>query len=318
MEGIGETELFMKDAKVAAAIPAKNEQRAIGSIVKLASKHVDKVLVVDDGSTDKTALVALLAGAEVMSHKVNRGKGAAIVTALKWAMEEDIDIVVFIDGDGQHDPDAIPDLLSPILYDEADITIGSRWHHEKGLKEMPLHRYAGNWVLSTATSLSLSKVIRDSQSGFRAFHRRTLSAFMQSMEVGFAVESEMIALADKAGFRWKEVGIKASYIDVDANSESAWYHGFSVLGKALRILRLNKPGRFFGALSVSSFIMVVILGFLGRLLFPEENLLPIGLMYLISFFIITGGFFMFSGIMLSGINRTSDKIFTIVGKIMKK
>ncbi|HHD16108.1 MAG TPA: glycosyltransferase family 2 protein [Euryarchaeota archaeon] len=304
--------------KVAVAIPAKNEQRTIGSIVMLSKKHADKVLVVNDGSTDKTALVALLAGAEVLSHKYNKGKGAAIVTALKWAVKENIDIIIFIDGDGQHDPGAIPDLIKPILWDDTDISIGSRWHHEQGLREMPFHRMLGNWVLSTATSLSLSKMIRDSQSGYRAFHRRTFPAFMQAMEIGFAVESEMIALADKAGFRWKEVGIKASYFGLDANTESSWYHGFTVLGKALRLLRLQKPGRFFGALSVFSFFLVITLAFWGKTAYPDEKLLPLWMLYFVAFFIITGGFFMFAAIMLSGMNRISERIFKSVMQLIER
>ncbi len=304
--------------KIGVAIPAKNEQRAIGSIVLMTKQHVDNVLVVDDGSTDRTALIALLSGAEVISHKINRGKGGAIVTALKWAIEEGIDIIVFIDGDGQHDPDAIPMLLMPILQDIADISIGSRWHHDEGLSEMPFHRMLGNWVLSHATSLSLSKTIRDSQSGYRAFHRRTFSAFMQSLEGGFAVESEMIALADKAGFRWTEVGIKASYHDLDANSEGAWYHGLSVLGKALKLLRLQKPGRFFGALSLTSFLLMLLFGFIGNAANHNNDMLPLWVLYFITFFIITGGFFMFAAIMLAGLNRTSERILKIVLKLIKK
>jgi glycosyltransferase involved in cell wall biosynthesis len=304
--------------RIAVAIPAKNEQRAIGSIVTMCLEHSDKVLVVNDGSTDKTALVALLAGAEVVSHRVNKGKGAAIATSLKWAMKENVDILVFIDGDGQHDPDAIPSLVEPIIKGETDITIGSRWHHEEGLSEMPVHRMLGNWILSTATSLSLSKTIKDSQSGFRAFHKRTFPVFMQSMEVGFAVESEMIALADKAGFGWKEVGIKASYLNLDANSESSWYHGLSVLGRALKVMRLQKPGRFFGALSIFSFLLVISLAIYGRLSQPDEKLLPLYLLYFIAFFIICGGFFMFSAIIVSGMNRISERMFKLIASILRR
>jgi glycosyltransferase involved in cell wall biosynthesis len=284
----------------------------------LAKKHVDTVLVVDDGSKDKTALIAKLAGAEVIQHKDNLGKGGAIVTALKWADANSYDIIVFLDGDGQHDPDAIPLLLDPIIKDKVDITIGSRWHHEKGLSEMPFHRVMGNLLLSTTTSLSLSKVIRDSQSGFRAFHMRTLSSFLQSMESGFAVESEMIALADKAGFRWMEVGIEASYDDLDANTEGPWSHGLRVLGRALRLLRLNKPGRFFGILSISSFFIALAIAIWGRYTFPDENLLPIGALYIVASFTIVGGFFMFSAIMLSGLNRMSEKLFKIVLDIVEQ
>lgn len=304
--------------KIAAAIPARNENKAIGSVVYLTSQYVDEVLVVDDGSTDNTALIAKLAGAKVISHKVNKGKGAAIVTALKWAKKKKVDIIVFIDGDGQHDPAAIPELVEPIINDEADITIGSRWIHEEGRSEMPFHRILGNWVLSTATSLSLKKMIRDSQSGYRAIHMRTNSAFMQAMETGFAVESEMIALADQAGFRWKEVGVKANYSELDTSTESSWYHGISVLGRAMRVLRIHKPVRFFGSLSVLSFLSAVGIAIWGRIMYPRENLLPLGALYMVASLTIIGGFFMFSGIMLSGMNRISERVFKIVGEMLSR
>jgi glycosyltransferase involved in cell wall biosynthesis len=303
--------------KVLAAIPACNERKAIGSVVTLAKKYVDTVLVVDDGSTDKTALIALLAGAEVVSHRINRGKGEAIITALKWADKNNFDVIVFLDGDGQHDPGAIPSLLEPIKKGELDITIGSRWYHEEGLSEMPFHRIVGNWVLSTTTSLSLSKMIRDSQSGYRAFHLRTLPSFLQAMESGFAVESEMIALADKAGFKWKEIGITASYGDLDLSTHGPFTHGLRVLGRALRVLRMNKPGRFFGSTSFLFFFIAIGISIWGRYAYPEENLLPLGALYIVASLVIVGGFFMFSAIMLSGLNRISDKIFKIVLDIIR-
>lgn len=295
--------------KIIAAIPVKNEKKSIGSVVLLCRKHVDEVVVVDDGSTDKSGLIAKIAGAHVITHDKNLGKGAAIISAIKWCKDRDADIIVFLDGDGQHDPDAIPDLVDPIKRGEVDITIGSRWVHEEGRSEMPFHRILGNWVLSTATSFTLNSMIRDSQSGYRAFHFRSIPAFMQSTEKGFAAESEMITLADKKGLRWKEVGIKANYHQLDTSTQSSWYHGISVLGQVLKVLRVHKPVRFFGALSMLSFLMATGIAVWGRLSFPDSKLLPLGALYLVSFFTIMGGFLMFSGIMLSGMNRVSERIF---------
>jgi glycosyltransferase involved in cell wall biosynthesis len=303
--------------RVLTAIPSWNEKKAIASVVMLAQEYSDAVLVVDDGSTDKTALIAKMAGAEVIQHQENLGKGGALVSALKWADKNNFDIIVFIDGDGQHDPAAIPDLIDPIRKGMVDITIGSRWHHEEGRSQMPFHRILGNWVLSTTTSLSLSKVIRDSQSGYRAFHMRTLPSFLQSMESGFAVESEMITLADKAGFKWTEVGIKANYGELDTSTEGPVSHGLRVLGKALRVLRLHKPNRFFGSISMASFLFAMGIAIWGRFTFPDESLLPIGALYIVASLTIVGGFFMFSAIMLSGLNRISEKIFRIVIEIIE-
>ncbi|MFO8051843.1 MAG: glycosyltransferase family 2 protein, partial [Thermoplasmatota archaeon] len=291
--------------KRAVAIAARNEQRTIASVVMLSREHADRVLVVDDGSTDRTALLARLAGAEVISHGMNKGKGGAIATALRWAKREDVDVIVFVDGDGQHDPGHIPELLGPIERGEVDITIGSRWHHDQGLKEMPVHRILGNWVLSQATSLSLSKLIRDSQSGFRAFHIRTLDSFLHSMETGFAVESEMITLADAKGYTWKEVGITAQYDSLDANTQGSWTHGFSVLGRVMRVLRVHRPVRFFGLLSIMMLLLSTGVTVFSRIMYPGWNLLPPGALFIVVALYILAGFFFFSGIMLSGVNKLS-------------
>ena len=100
--------------KTLAAIPCFNEELAIGSVVLKARKHVDDVLVVDDGSTDSTVEVATEAGAVVVSHEVNMGKGAAIKTALEYTSEGGFDALVLLDGDGQHDSNQIPLLMKPI------------------------------------------------------------------------------------------------------------------------------------------------------------------------------------------------------------
>lgn len=303
---------------VAVAIPARNEQRAIASVVLLCREQADRVIVVDDGSTDRTAELASLAGAEVISHASSKGKGGAIATALRWARENRPDILVFVDGDMQHDPANIHALVQPLIDGEVDITIGSRWHHQEGLRQMPPYRIFGNWVLSRATSMSLSRSIRDSQSGFRAFHIRTLDAFMQVMESGFAVESEMITLADLKGYRWKEVGITAEYDQVDASTHPGWVHGLSVLGKAMRVMRIYRPIRFFGMASILLLVLAGGVAVYSRISYPEWPLLPPGVLYIVLSLYFLAGFLLFSGIMLAGVNRISDRVFRMVADMMEE
>jgi glycosyltransferase involved in cell wall biosynthesis len=134
-----------------------------------ARRHVDDVLVVDDGSSDATTEIAKAAGAQVLRHETNKGKGAAVKSALNYAAANSFDALVFLDGDGQHDPDQIPQLLQPILDGTADIVIGYR-----DFKQMPRYRRVGRFVLDYTTAAN--KLTNDSQSGFRALNQNAIAA----------------------------------------------------------------------------------------------------------------------------------------------
>ncbi len=120
---------YMRSAKpyVIVAIPAFNEEIAIGSVVLRSKKYADEVIVIDDGSKDQTAEIATMAGAKVLPHLNNGGKGAAIKDAFAYAKKANADVLILIDGDGQHNPDEIPVLLAPIFKGDADIVNGSRF-----------------------------------------------------------------------------------------------------------------------------------------------------------------------------------------------
>jgi glycosyltransferase involved in cell wall biosynthesis len=138
---------------VIAAIPCYNTEKYIAEVVAKTKKYVDEVVVIDDGSTDSTADMARLAGAVVLSHSKNRGKGAAMKTAVESTKA---DIIVFIDGDGQHDPDGIPALLEPIIQGKADFVIGSRYIEGSRLSFNPFVRKAANAIASLVISLVVS------------------------------------------------------------------------------------------------------------------------------------------------------------------
>ena len=214
--------------KSIAIIPAYNEEVAIGSIVLRTLKYVDNVLLIDDGSDDKTKEVALLAGAHVLTHPTNYGKGVALKSGFDYLKDLDYDIIITIDGDGQHNPDEILEIMRPVLEDGADLVNGSRYMN--GPEEnTPAYRRVGQQVLDKATNISAGINVTDSQSGFRAFSKRALNCF-RFKDTGFGIESEMLADAAEAGYKIVEVPITVRY-DVDSSTKNPVTHGVGVLLK---------------------------------------------------------------------------------------
>jgi glycosyltransferase involved in cell wall biosynthesis len=193
---------------VICVIPAFNEETTIGQIVSGALRHCDKVLVVDDGSQDRTAEVSLQAGATVVRHIIRLGAGGALSTGFAAALKTSCEIILTMDGDGQHRPEEIPTLLDPIMKQQADIVIGSRTMGRIGT--MPLLKRIGNRALSIATSLATGTKLTDSQSGFRAYRREVLEyAIHKAWDYRWA--SEILVLASKANLTIKEVPITTVY-----------------------------------------------------------------------------------------------------------
>ncbi len=193
---------------VVAGIPCFNEAPYIGSIVKALEGLVDVVVVVDDGSTDDTAWVAREAGAEVIRHERNRGYGAAIRSCFEAAIRLGADVLVTLDGDGQHDPAQVPALLRPLLEDEADMVIGSR--HLGEFSGIPAYRRVGIAIITGLFNVGAARHITDAQSGYRAYRRRVLEGLSLS-ETGMGASVEILIKARSEGFRIAEVPITCTY-----------------------------------------------------------------------------------------------------------
>jgi glycosyltransferase involved in cell wall biosynthesis len=227
--------------KIVAAIPCFNEERCIGSVVLKTKRFVSSVVVIDDGSTDATADVAAQAGATVSQHGQNRGYGAAVRNALSEGRELGADVLVILDGDGQHDPKDIPRLVKPLLDGQADIVIGSRFI--KGGKKPPVYRRIGQGVLNIVTNIGSGEKISDSQSGFRAYSAKALRE-LNLAENGMSVSSEMQFAIRKVGLKVAEVPIEVSYVDKPKRSPIG--HGLSVLSRVLVLFSLRQPLLLFG------------------------------------------------------------------------
>ena len=257
--------------KIFAVIPCFNEERFIGSVVLKTKKYADSVIVIDDGSTDETAEVAEAAGALVIKHKENQGKGAAINTAFEQARKNGWSVLVLLDGDGQHDPADIPSLLQPVLKDEADVVVGSRWLESNG--QTPSYRRTGQRVLNFATNMSSQVKLTDSQSGFRAFSHKAIQV-LSFKEKGLSVESEMQFLISEKGLKVAEVPIDVSYMEKAKRNPVR--HGVSVLNRLLVLSSLRNPLLLFGVPGLALLLCGLILGARVLTIYSNTHELAIG------------------------------------------
>jgi glycosyltransferase involved in cell wall biosynthesis len=192
---------------VIAFIPAYNEAAKIGEVVAQTRRYVNEVLVIDDGSSDNTTAVAEQAGAKVIRHEHNRGKGSAIVTGLAYFGRAEAEFAMLLDADGQHDPEEIPKFIEAAQGLNADVVVGTRMSETE---KMPLVRRLTNRFTSWVTSRMIRQVIPDSQCGFRLIRRSVLP----HLELGsshFETETEVLIQAARAGHKIVNVPIRTIY-----------------------------------------------------------------------------------------------------------
>jgi len=224
-------------------IPAYNEELTIGSVVLQAKKYAHHVLVVNDGSKDKTSEIARAAGAEVIDHLKNSGKAAALSTGFRELRKRDFDIIVTMDGDGQHKIEDINTLLIPLLDEEADLVIGSRFLN-KGVN-IPLYRQIGQKILNKVTNVGSPKKVTDSQSGFRALNRKALR-HMDFHSMGYAVEQDMILHCLENGLRITDVPISVRYDVPNGHKQGSFRMGMSLLNNLISTIGYKRPLLLFG------------------------------------------------------------------------
>ncbi len=193
--------------RVIALIPAHNEAARVGEVVARACPHVDEVIVIDDGSNDGTAAVAEKAGARILHHEQNRGKGGAIATALDYFGRSEAEFAVLLDADGQHDPAEITRFVEMAGREQADIVIGNRMGDTAG---MPIVRRLTNQFTSWVTSKLARQRIPDSQCGYRLLRRSVLKDLRLST-ARFETETEMLVQAARAGHRIISMPISTIY-----------------------------------------------------------------------------------------------------------
>jgi len=219
--------------RIITIIPAYNEEDAIGNVVNGVNKYSD-ILVVDDGSTDETSFLAVNAGAKIVKHAKNMGKGAAIKTGLEYALDNDYDLMILLDGDGQHNPQCIPRLLDGM--NGVDVLIGSRFLDNTSLN-MLLHRRLSNIITTHLIRFVTGYNLTDSQCGFRVISKKAAPLFINIPYNDYVYESEVLCKASENNLVVVEVPIECIY--GDEKSYVRFRHVIHYMMFTLRLLVLK-------------------------------------------------------------------------------
>ena len=294
----------MRNCKLVAVIPVHNEAHSISNVIRKTEQYASHIIVVDDGSIDETFKICRSLGVKVIRNSRKMGKGVALKRGIIDAMKLTPDIIVTLDGDGQHDPDDIPKLIGPIQQTEADIVIGSRYD-KKALAEVPSTRKIGLSVINKTNMLLTRSRIVDSQSGFRAYDGTIMDKIISYTSTGYGVETEQLALADSYGFVIAEVPILIKYRGLkNTSKQNSFQHGAIIMFTILRILFEKRPLIFFGLSGAVLLLVALGMGTQMLHLFNETRYfsIPLGLIALGS--VLCGGFLILLGF-----------IFYVLGKI---
>ena len=264
--------------KIIIGIPAFNEEKNIASIITKLMGITDTIIVCNDGSSDLTSEIAAKMGAVVINHEKNLGYGGAIRSIFFKAKEMNGDVLVTFDADGQHRVEDIKTVIEPIINQEADLVIGSRFLDESE-KEVPQYRKVGIKVITKITNISIKKQLTDSQSGFRAYSKQVINELNPS-ELGMGISTEILIKASSKNFKILEVPIKIIYSG-NTSTHNPVTHGSSVIISTIKYTSLQRPLTFYGIPSMIFLIIGSVFSYLAIQYYVEvgrlnTNLTTIG------------------------------------------
>ncbi len=255
-----------KGLSLLVSLPALNEEATVGEVVQAIPRQISgigqlRILVVDDGSEDRTGEVALAAGAQVIRHPVTSGVGAAFHTALAFGLEQGADLMVSIDADGQFNPADIPALIAPVVRGEADFSTASRFKDEALVPDMPWIKLWGNRMMSRLISSLAGQTFYDVSCGMRCYSRE--AALRLHLLARFTYTQEVFLNLAFKQMRLVEVPIRVRGVREVGESRVAnnlWSYGFKTAQIIFRCYRDFHPLRFFGGIAVTLMLPALALG----------------------------------------------------------
>tara|TARA_B110000014_G_scaffold132624_1_gene91625 strand:+ start:372 stop:1256 length:885 start_codon:yes stop_codon:yes gene_type:complete len=237
--------------KIIIGIPAYNEEEKIADIILKLKEVTDTIIVCNDGSSDLTKQISEENGAIVVSHEKNEGYGSAIRTIFLKAKELEADMLITFDADGQHRIEDIDKVILPIKNNQADIVIGSRFLENSS--KIPKYRKLGINIITKVTNSTINEKITDSQSGFRAYNKKTLEK-INPTEKGMGISTEILIKASKINLIIVEVPITVLYAK-NTSTHNPVSHGTSVIISTIKYTSIEHPLKFYG---IPSLIFLII------------------------------------------------------------
>lgn len=294
--------------EVLVCIPTYNAESTIGQVVSKCKKYADVVLVINDGSSDNSERIAKDAGAEVITHKKNRGYGGAIKTGLKEGLKRRAKITITFDADLQHDAEDIPKIIEPIISARSDIVIGSRFL-ESTDNVKPYRKFGIKFITKMVSSFSGNNIY-DAESGLRAYSLDALKQIVPTLETeGMGMSAEILLKAAVNKLKIIEVPRKEMYPEgVATSSKNPLRHGFSVVFTILKLIVETKPLKAFGIPAVLFFIAAAISTAYVVDFYNNFSRLPLGLTVFTMLLVSIGFFFILAAIIVYVLSRISNKL----------
>ena len=290
---------------VIAAIPVFNEALTIAVQVLNCKKYVDRVIVVDDGSSDETAIIASALGAFVVCHKTNRGYDATLRTCFDTAKKLGTNVMVIIDGERGYDSKDIPKLVEPLLKDEADIVIGSRFLNAENT-DVPAFRKIGKMVLDTAINVTGGINVSDSESTFRAYGKKAIEK-IRIVDDKASANLDILFQVSENALRVKEVGISRKSNETCKSTKNDYkkpsLHLHNILDILMHDIEYRRPMYYFFIPGAVLFAIGIAMGLEFLSVFYHGGNLSFGAVFLILLYVIIGFIMIITGIILHAFSK---------------